>query len=81
MEYRHDLFRWRRDKLGDTYDRIADRCDLSKNTVYLIIEGKTNPTASSINEISRALLLDPKYALDFNLQERQFRRAVVATAR
>jgi transcriptional regulator with XRE-family HTH domain len=81
MDYRHDLFRWQRNKLGDTYDQIADRCRLSKNTVYLIIEGKTNPTASSINEISDALYLDPKFALDKNLQERQFRRAVVATAR
>jgi transcriptional regulator with XRE-family HTH domain len=81
MDYRHDLFRWQREKLGDTYDQIAGRCGLSKNTVYLIIEGKTNPTVSSINQISDALYLHPKFALDRDLRERQFRRARVATAR
>ena len=79
MDYRYDLFQWRREKLEETYDQIAARCRLSKNTVYLIIEGKTNPTASSINEISKALGLDPKFALDHQLT--RFRRAVVATAR
>lgn len=79
MDYRYDLFQWRREKLGHTYDQIADRCDLSKNTVYLIIEGKTNPTAASINEISKALGLNPKFALDQGLT--QFRRAVVEAAR
>lgn len=81
MNYRHDLFQWRRDKRGDTYDQVADRCDLSKNTVYLIIEGKTNPTASSITEVAKALGLDPKFALDFKLKASQFRRAVVEAAR
>lgn len=79
MVYRYDLFQWRREQLGLTYDQIAERCKLSKNTVYLIVEGMTNPTASSLNEISTGLGLDPKYALDKGL--RQFRRAVVATAR
>jgi transcriptional regulator with XRE-family HTH domain len=81
MDYRHDLFEWRRERTGETYDAIADRCELSKNTVYLIILGKTNPTASSINRISRALGLDPKFALDFKLRKNQFRRAVVEAAR
>jgi transcriptional regulator with XRE-family HTH domain len=81
MDYRHDLFQWRRENRGDTYNDVAGRCELSKNTVYLIIEGKTNPTASSINEVSRALGLDPKFALDFKLRKNQFRRAVVVTAR
>lgn len=79
MDYRHDLFEWASE--GETYSAIADRCDLSKNTVYLIITGKTNPTASSINSISKALGLDPKFALDFKLKEHQFRRAVVEAAR
>lgn len=81
MNYRHDLFEWQRDERGESYDQIADRCGLSKNTVYLIIGGKTNPTASSINRVSRALGLDPKFALDFKLRKHQFRRAVVVTAR
>lgn len=81
MEYRHDLFEWRRGKQGESYDAIADKCGLSKNTAYLIITGQTNPTASSINRISRALGLDPKYALDFKLKASQFRRAVVEAAR
>lgn len=81
MDYRYDLYQWQREKLRVTYDQVASRCDLSKNTVYLIIEGKTNPTASSINEVSKALGLDPKFALDFKLRKNQFRRAVVVTAR
>lgn len=81
MNYRYDLFQWRRAKRGDTYNEVADRCSLSKNTVYLIIEGKTNPTASSIKQVAKALGLNPKFALDFGLTERQFRRAVVEAAR
>lgn len=76
-KYRYDLFQWRREKLGETYDAIAARCELSKNTVYLIIEGKTNPTVSSLNQVSDSLGLHRKYALDSALKERQFRRAVV----
>jgi transcriptional regulator with XRE-family HTH domain len=79
MDYRYDLFQWQREKLGLTYEQIAARCNVSKNTAYLIVEGKTNPTASSLNEISNALLLNPKFALDRDLK--QFRRAVVTTAR
>lgn len=77
MDYRYDLFQWRRGRLGETYDAIADRCKLSKNTVYLIIEGKTNPTVSSLNQVSDALGLHRRSALDQGLKERQFRRAVV----
>lgn len=81
MEYRYDLLQWRREKTGDSYDLIADRSDLSKSTVWLIIGGNTNPTASNINRVFKALGLDPKYALDFKLTEKGFRRAVVQTAR
>lgn len=79
--YRDDLFQAVMERRGDTYDSIAARCELSKNTVYLIITGSTNPTASSLTEISKALGLKPKLALDFDLSERQFRRAVVEAAR
>lgn len=81
MDYRYDLLEWRREKTGDSYDAIALRSDLSKNTVWLIIRGKTNPTASSINMICNAMGLNPKYALDSDLKPNQFRRAVVVAAR
>jgi transcriptional regulator with XRE-family HTH domain len=80
-EYRSDLFQWRFEIVGASYDDIADRCGISKDTAWRIINGKTNPHASSINRISKALGLEPKFALDFKLRKRQFRRAVVATAR
>lgn len=81
MDYRYDLLEWRRGKTGDSYDAIADRCGLSKNTVWLIVGGKTNPTASSINMIFSAMGLNSKYALDPDLKPSQFWRAVVETAR
>ena len=81
MEYRYDLLEWRREKTGESYNLIADRCGLSKSTVWLIIGGRTNPTASNINGVFKAMGLDPKFAFDFKLTEKGFRRAVVVTAR
>jgi transcriptional regulator with XRE-family HTH domain len=80
MEYRYDLAQWQRERLGESYDTLADRCGLSKSTVWEFVEGEANPTASSINRIFRALGLKPKYALDFDIERHQFRRAVVSKA-
>lgn len=80
MEYRHDLAEWRRKKTGESYDTLAERCGLSKSTIWQFVEGKANPTASSITGIFKALGLNPKFALDFEIEEHQFRRAVVSKA-
>jgi transcriptional regulator with XRE-family HTH domain len=81
MDYRHDFLREKQDVTGDTYERISERAGLSKNTVYLVIQGKTNPTASTLRATFQAVGVDPKYAFDFKLRRSDFRRAVVEAAR
>lgn len=87
MNYRHDLLRWRREQTGATYAELATRTGLSRMAVCDAVRGRNSrndavdPYASTIMKTFKALGLDPKYAFDFKLKERQFRRAVVVTAR
>lgn len=73
--YRRDLMLWRQDKTGDSYGSLARKSGLSKQAVWNIMLGKSEPTVSSITKLFRALELDPKYALDFKLRKREFHRA------
>lgn len=87
MNYRHDLLRWRRQRTGDTYAALAYKTGLSRMAVCDTVRGKNSrndavdPYASTIMKTFKALGLDPKYAFDFKIKERQFRRAVVEAAR
>lgn len=81
MNYRHDLLRWRRKKTGANYEDIAALAGLSLNATWKTINGKTDPSASTMRGVFEAMGLDPKHALNFELNESQFRRAVVATTR
>ena len=77
--YRYDLLQARRKETGDSYGVIAKRARLSKNAVVNVIKGETDPTASTIRAVCRAMDLDPKYAFDFNLVKDEFHCAVLAT--
>lgn len=81
MKYRYDLLQWRRKRTGDKYEAIAEAAGLSVNAAWKTINGKTDPSATTLKKIFCAMGLDPKHALNDELQESQFRRAVVATAR
>lgn len=81
MSYRYDLLQWRKERTGKSYEAIADDAGLSLSATWKIILGKTDPSASTLTKIFRAMGLDPKQALNPDLKESQFRRAVVVTAR
>lgn len=80
MNYRYDLLKQRRLQTGDKYEDIAARADLSINAVWKTVNGKTDPSASTLKAVFEAMGLDPSYALNFD-KRLKFRRAVVATAR
>lgn len=88
MNYRYDLLQWRRQKTGRTYAELAERCGLRRSVIHDVVRGKTsdgrksNPKIETLTAVCESLDIDRKYALDDSLKtERQFRRAVVATAR
>lgn len=76
--YRFDLFQWRRDQTGDSYGKLAKKSQLAKNTTCAVVKGRTDPTATTINAICKAMDLDPKFAFDFKLHPSQFHRAVLS---
>lgn len=73
--YRHDLLRWRCEQTGHTFRTIAGLAGIGRSTAWEIINGKTDPTASSLIAICTAMRIDPKYMLDFNLTD--FKSAIV----
>lgn len=81
MNYRFDLLQERRKQTGDKYEEIAEVAGVSLNAVWKTVNGKTDPSASTMKAVFTAMGLDPRCALDFKLRKSQVRRAVVATAR
>lgn len=79
--YQVELLQWRKEQTGDSYESIAGRAGLSLSATWKIILGKTDPSASTLTKIFRAMDLDPKHALNRDLKKSQFRRAVVGAAR
>lgn len=89
--FRYDILTWWRGETGQTYDAIAIAAGLSRNTVYLVHNGETDPTASTLKSIFVAVGLKPEIAMNFKLPEpnarwskrkmNEFRRAVVEAAR
>lgn len=79
-DYPYELLQWRRERTGDSYQEIATRAKISLNAAWKIINGKTDPSASTLKRTFTAMGLNHKYAL-CQLDESQFRRAVVLTAR
>ena len=79
--FRLDLAQWRFRKAGFTYEGVADAAGLSLNAVWKLLTGKTDPSASTIKAMFLAMGMNPKYAMDFDLKETQFWRAVVRSAR
>lgn len=77
---RNDLLNWRIAKLGTNPTAIARQSDnkLAPMTIARATQGK-NISVLKLRTLAEQLGLNPKYLLDFNLSERQFHRAVVAT--
>jgi len=76
--FRNDLIEWRRKKINMSFARWSEASGLSRSTLYELVKGSTfSPTASTIEKASRALGLNPKYALDSELKRSQFHLAVL----
>lgn len=75
--FRLDLLLWQQQRNGDSYGSLARKADLSKQTVWNVMTTERDPSVSTIKKIFEGAGLDPKFALDFKLEERQFRRAVI----
>lgn len=82
MHVNLELLRWQRKRMGNpTYEELAELTGLSSTTLCDMFRGVLDPRASTIQTVFHGLGLNPKYAFDFELKEKQFRRAVVVTAR
>lgn len=75
------LLQWRKETTGQSYESIAYRAGLSLNATWKTINGKVDPSASTLLKLFTAMGLDRKEALNPDLKKSQFRRAVVVTAR
>lgn len=47
-----------REEKGLSQEKLAQACDLSRNTIFLIENGEVNPTANTILRIAEALGVD-----------------------
>lgn len=68
MDYRHDILRRKRKELGVSYERIANKSGLSLNATWEAINGKVDPSASTLKKLYTAMGLDPRCAFDFKLK-------------
>ena len=53
-----ELMKKRRKELGMTQQDLADKCGLSKNTIYNYENGRVEPTKENIEKISKVLSVD-----------------------
>ena len=53
-----ELMKKRRKELGMTQQQLADKCGLSKNTIYNYENGKFEPTTENLEIISKKLNVD-----------------------
>jgi transcriptional regulator with XRE-family HTH domain len=79
--FRLDLAQWRFEKGGFTYEGVAAGSGLSLNAVWKLLKGKSDPSTTTVKAAFIAMGLDTKYAMNFDLKETQFRRAVLPAAR
>ena len=77
MKYRHDLVKWRFKQSGFSYRRLAALSGCGIGTAWDFVNGRIDPTASTIKEIFETLRLNPKYAMDFTLSPEDFILAIV----
>lgn len=77
--FRNDLLQWRLRKMEKSPEQLANGIkELSGMTIRRAVKGKS-VGADKLKAIAELTGLNPKYLFDFNLTERQFHRAVVAT--
>jgi DNA-binding phage protein len=75
------LLQWRKETTGQSYESIAYKAKISLNATWKTINGRVDPSASTLLKLFTAMGLDRKEALNPDLKRSQFRRAVVEAAR
>jgi transcriptional regulator with XRE-family HTH domain len=81
MNFRSDILQAVRDETGETYEQIASRTGIAATTLCDVINERVDPRVSTVKAVFRAMRVDPKYAMNFNISKTEFRRAVVDAAR
>lgn len=80
MDYRYDLLKWRLKQLqdeGHSYRTLSAESGVPISTFCDTVRGATRPFPETIKRVFKALGLNPKYAMDFQLKKKNFDSAVL----
>lgn len=77
MNYRYDLFKWRREQLGFSFGDVKRKAKLAKGTIIAGEKRTGNPQAKTIKLLSKVYGLDPAAAMNFKLKPEDFHSAVL----